>query len=176
MTVRFSLGAGSAISGTAGAWSGSDFRSATGATSVVGTNGATWYITGVQLEVGSSATGFEYRQYGQELALCQRYYQQLGSASGTANSTTGFSGAIQFPVQMRATPTAALTNRMSITDTYSADYTQSAATISFSGGNRVNTLGMNFDLANFSGLTVGRPYITLPVSYQNGIIAMSAEL
>jgi hypothetical protein len=48
--------------------------SATGATSVVGTNGATFYITGVQLEIGTTATPFERRLYGQELANCQRYY------------------------------------------------------------------------------------------------------
>jgi hypothetical protein len=69
------LGAGSTLSGTAGAWAGATYTSCTGATSVVGTSGATFYITGVQLEVGSSATGFEYRQYGTELALCQRYYE-----------------------------------------------------------------------------------------------------
>jgi hypothetical protein len=76
ITVNFGLGVGSTYSGTAGAWNGNFNMSATGATSVVGTNGATFYITGVQLEVGASATGFEYRQYGQELALCQRYYYQ----------------------------------------------------------------------------------------------------
>ena len=61
--VGFGLGVGSTYSGTAGSWSANNYLSATGATSVVGTNGATFYITGVQLEVGSSATGFEYRQY-----------------------------------------------------------------------------------------------------------------
>ena len=75
MVVNLSFGVGSTLSNTAGAWVAGTYVSATGATSVVGTNGATFYITGVQLEVGSSATGFEYRQYGQELALCQRYYE-----------------------------------------------------------------------------------------------------
>ena len=74
--VGFGLGVGSTYSGTAGAWAGSTYASATGATSIVSTNGATFYITGVQLEVGSSATGFEYRQYTTELALCQRYYEK----------------------------------------------------------------------------------------------------
>jgi len=73
MVVYFSLGTGTTYSGAAGTWAGSDYRSATGASSVVGTNGATWYFTGVQLEAGSTATPFEYRQYGTELALCQRY-------------------------------------------------------------------------------------------------------
>jgi hypothetical protein len=73
MTLCFGLGVGSTYSGTAGAWSAGQFYSATGATSVVGTNGATFYITGVQLEKGSTATSFDYRPYGTELALCQRY-------------------------------------------------------------------------------------------------------
>lgn len=73
--VNLGLGVGSTFSGTAGAWASSDFDSATGATSVVGTNGATFYVTGVQLEAGSAASPFEYRDYGRELLLCQRYYQ-----------------------------------------------------------------------------------------------------
>jgi hypothetical protein len=76
LRLGFGLGIGSSFSTTAGSWGAGNLFGLTGATSVVGTNGATFYITGVQLEVGSSATGFEYRQYGQELALCQRYYEK----------------------------------------------------------------------------------------------------
>jgi hypothetical protein len=100
--VYFGLGVGSTYSGTAGSWAGSGLFSATGATSVVGTSGATFYITGVQLEVGSSATGFEYRQYGTELTLCQRYYQQK---AGFVVTTTSIYQAIHFPVSMRVPPT-----------------------------------------------------------------------
>jgi hypothetical protein len=114
LAVYFSLGVGSTFSGTAGAWAGASYVSATGATSVVGTNGATFYITGVQLEVGSTATSFDYRPYGTELALCYRYYYQRNIASGDypfalqAYSTTAVYGAmVQFPVTMRATPTVA---------------------------------------------------------------------
>ena len=67
--VAFGLGVGAVSSGTAGSWSGSTYYSATGAVSVVGTNGATFYITGVQLEKGATATPFENRLYGTELAL-----------------------------------------------------------------------------------------------------------
>ena len=110
IAIRFGLGAGATYSGTAGAWAGSDYRSATGATSVVGTNGATFYITGVQLEAGSVATPFEYRQYGQELALCQRYYTRFncGTAYGrvlsvaVGNSSTLIRPTVQLPVRMRA--------------------------------------------------------------------------
>ena len=95
IAVLFGLGVGSTYSGTAGAWAGVDYRSATGATSVVGTNGATFYITGVQLEKGSTATSFDYRPYTTELQLCQRYFEKsfdIGTAvaqnSGTYNGTS----------------------------------------------------------------------------------------
>ena len=117
----FGLGSGSTYSGTAGAWTGSGLISATGAVNVMGTLNATWQITGVQLERGSNATSFEFRSYGQELALCQRYYQKsyaTETAPGTAtttnivgNSISGPSGAgnyigsVYFPVIMRAAPT-----------------------------------------------------------------------
>lgn len=109
----FSVGAGATYSGTAGAWSGSSLWSATGATSVVGTNGATFYITGVQLERGSTASSFEYRPYGTELALCQRYYYRVTSAgtsrvfgNGFVNSTTIADVILPFPVTMRDEPSA----------------------------------------------------------------------
>jgi hypothetical protein len=121
--VRFNLGSGSTYSGTAGAWASSDFRNATGATSVLATNGATFYITGVQLEKGSTATSFDYRPYGTELALCQRYYLKTfdqsvapvqnagrnGSLRAYAWTTSASTVAIgtnwQYPVEMRAAPT-----------------------------------------------------------------------
>jgi hypothetical protein len=112
ITILFSLGTGATISGTAGAWGAGNLFSATGATSVVGTNGATFYITGVQLEKGSTATSFDYRPYGTELALCQRYYfrntaDQVFTIFGTGQgvSTTGAAIYSALPVQMRATPT-----------------------------------------------------------------------
>jgi hypothetical protein len=104
-----SYGCAPAGQGAAGSWSGSDFRSVTGQVNVLGTNGATFYLTGVQLEVGSQATSFEYRQYGQELQLCQRYFQAW-TAYGSINYWGG-TGRFNFNllVQMRATPTFALT-------------------------------------------------------------------
>jgi hypothetical protein len=113
--VRFGLGAGSTYSSTAGSWQAGNYFSATGATSVVGTSGATFYITGVQLEVGSSATGYEYRVYSTELANCQRYYQNQSNAGVTNdNAISNVFGGKQvnyyFPVNMRANPTVVATN------------------------------------------------------------------
>jgi len=85
LSVFFSLGMGSTYSGTANTWSSTNYISTTGATSVVGTNGATWYVTGVQLERNTTATPFEWLPYGTELALCQRYYEIFtGNSNGTA--------------------------------------------------------------------------------------------
>jgi hypothetical protein len=113
MYVYFNLGSGSTFSGTAGTWAASQFTSATGATSVVGTNGATFYVTGVQLEVGTQATSFEYRQYQQELALCQRYYQTgIFSMSGYFGAVGSVGYSMQAPVVMRTTPTVVFTDTL----------------------------------------------------------------
>ena len=115
LQVRFGLGAGSTFSGTAGSWAGSNYFTAIGATSVVGTNGATFYITGVQLEKGSTATSFDYRPYGTELQLCQRYFQKwvwtLNSnvvTIGTCIATTEVDANFLFYFPMRTEPTVTI--------------------------------------------------------------------
>jgi hypothetical protein len=99
LNLSLSLGTGATYSATAGAWSNGLYTSATGATSVVGTSGATFYITGVQLEKGSVATSFDQRAYSQELAMCQRYYEMtynIGTVAGavTVNGASYGSGSI----------------------------------------------------------------------------------
>jgi len=109
--LTFCLGAGSTFSGTAGVWAAANYPSATGAVSVVGTSGATFYITGVQLEKGSVATGFDYRSYGTELGLCQRYYTNSGSGNFTGYAiSAGVIPNASYKVTMRATPTMVVTN------------------------------------------------------------------
>jgi hypothetical protein len=112
--VCFDLGAGSTFAGTAGAWTGSAKYAATGSVSVVGTLNATWYITGVQLEVGSVATPFERRPYGTELALCQRYCFRycLGNSNFLGIGSYYNSGTLFWttclPVSMRGSITATI--------------------------------------------------------------------
>ena len=111
INLSFGLGCGSTYSGTAGSWASADYRSVTGATSVVGTSGATLYITGVQVEVGTQATSFDFRDYGRELMLCQRYYFKTSSDAATLlgvgfiDSGTTFICQSSVPVPMRTSAT-----------------------------------------------------------------------
>jgi len=91
------------------------------ANAVVTTTNATWQITGVQLEVGSQATPFEHRSFGEELGLCMRYYEHDDS-EGSDNyrisfnkGTTGESYyfAIDYAVTKRAKPTTTVTQAYS---------------------------------------------------------------
>ena len=117
LQVMFGLGAGTTYSGTAGAWNSTNSYTATGAVPVVGTTGATFYITGVQLEKGSTATPFEHRQYGVELGLCQRYYYRSLSQGnhaqhynilGRITATNQSVFTMNLPVDMRTSPSTAL--------------------------------------------------------------------
>jgi hypothetical protein len=109
LLVSFGLGAGATYSGTANTWAGTYYNQPTSTVSVVGTNGATFYITGVQLEKGSTATSFDYRPYGTELALCQRYFETLGVYVSTSAWATIVNSAAPKVVK-RATPTLSVTN------------------------------------------------------------------
>jgi len=107
--VIFGLGTGATFSGTAGSWQAGNLSNVTGNTSVVGTNGATWYITGVQLEVGSAATTFDYRPYGAELALCQRYFELISGFEGSTIPSGQVGRVIYtYRVTKRAAPTVTL--------------------------------------------------------------------
>jgi hypothetical protein len=115
LRVRFDLGTGSTYKGTAGSWGSTFYNGVTGGVNVVATNGATFYITGVQLEVGSTATPFERRLYNQELANCQRYYfkdfpntNYSPFGTGSLYNSTNAQIVYKFPVPMRALATMAI--------------------------------------------------------------------
>jgi hypothetical protein len=108
----FGLGAsGTASGGTVNTWQNGNFTQPAGTVSVVSTNAATWYVTGVQLEKGSTATSFDYRPYGTELALCQRYAQRWGGSYAYEAISNGYwtaatSASLQVPLKttMRTQP------------------------------------------------------------------------
>jgi hypothetical protein len=111
--LEFTLGGGTDEIVTADTWrADTATKIVAGSVYLPATSGATWQVTGVQLEKGSTATSFDYRPYGTELALCQRYYYKLQS-SGAADIAVGYNASttaqrniINFPVQMRTAPSA----------------------------------------------------------------------
>ena len=115
-------------------------------------------ITGVQLEVGDTATPFEHRSYGDELAKCQRYYAQIAQGAGVCTSTgTNLYLSVKLPVRMRAVPSVSQTGAMGINDG-SSNLEQSSASInSYNEGGTLDSLFVS--LNNFSGLTSNRPVV-----------------
>ena len=173
--LHIGLGVGSTYSGTAGSWAGANYLSATGATSVVGTNGATFYITGVQLEKGSTATSFDYRPYGTELALCQRYFWN-GSVFPSFTASTVRDGGnfanmpMQNPVQMRVTPTATTTGTWQYYSNASA-WTNGAQNSLVPSSTLFNTIGV--DIGTNAEPTLGTSWF---VRTNGGTFSLSSEL
>jgi hypothetical protein len=176
LDVVFGLGVGSTFNGTAGAWTAGNIISATGATSVVGTNGATFYITGVQLEQNTSATPFERRLYNQELANCQRYYWQqnytqsnnrfgMGTAAGAI--TDGFQ--ISLPVPMRTTPSVVFSNVGLYDGT-------STFTISSIGANYSTPTLLSALINNSSSITAGKSVQLYAINSSASVSTSGAEL
>jgi len=116
LRVYFNLGAGSTYVGTANTWNAGGYVSPSGATSVVGTSGATFYITGVQLEKGSTATSFDVRSYPTELGMCQRYYEKIpaGIYGAVGVRTTDWYGNIMWQVEKRTNATCTLNGTINI--------------------------------------------------------------
>ena len=178
IVIWFGLGVGPSTSGAAGSWTASELNSATGAASVIGTLNATWFITGVQLEKGSTATSFDVLPYGTELALCQRYAIKLGGdtanngymAFGTGGNTTTALLFYYPQTAFRTTPSLSSYASLVIDDTNGA--------ISISNlvldpnGSSPNFVRLN---ATATGLAQFRPYF-LRSSASTGNLILSAEL
>ena len=183
LRVSFGIGVGSTYSGTAGSWSANNYLSATGATSVVGTNGATFYITGVQLEKGSTATSFDYRPYGTELQLCQRYFETLTSVGGSsayvnflnggANATTQARFVYNYQVQKRSYPSVTFTTASGFSTQTGADaLTTCTALVAEHLG--INACQVTTTVA--SGLTAGATSRLIANNVNTAVISCSAEL
>jgi hypothetical protein len=146
----FCIGSGSNFTATAGSWSASATYAPTGQVSVVGTNGATFYITGVQLEKGSTATSFDYRPYGTELALCQRYCIVLSRDGGNSrlfgfNYTTAAPLVrANFPVQVRTGATGIIVT--TAVNTFTLYQNGTTTTISSIGFDTGDVFGANLSL------------------------------
>jgi hypothetical protein len=178
------LGAGSGVSGTANAWGTGTSYFPTGATSVVGTNGATFYITGVQLEVGSTATSFDYRPYGTELQLCQRYYYK--AVTGTlfnqlafcnVRTTTSHYAFLQMPVTLRANPSSVDYSTIGIIAAWGAAVTGLNSLTLADAAYGAGQTQVLLDAVTSSGVgTVGQVSMLLGNNFATGYVALNAEL
>jgi hypothetical protein len=150
--VGWSLGTGStnAAAGS-NAWSSSTGIGAPSEVNTVATVGATFYITGVQLEKGTTASSFEFRSYGKELMLCQRYFQTTQFFTGIMNSSSSVIGMINWSVWMRSSPTISTSGNIEVTDGYTADYSQSSGGIS-TNYQVNNSTGAMVSMVGFSGM------------------------
>ena len=175
--VLFSMGDGSTYStATPNTWVSGDYRNINTNVRISANAGATWQVTGVQLEAGTTASPFEYRQYGTELALCQRYYEKLSGAgtagvfgSGAAGSTTDFRSYVRFSTPKRATPTISFS--AANTFLYQGTSTTTPSAITSAAANTFSSL-----VSATGTYTAGQAYTLLDNISSSTYIASDSEL
>jgi hypothetical protein len=180
--IRWDMGVGTINSGAStNAWNttAASKVGVTGTVKITQNTGATFHLTGVQLEKGSAATAFENRQFGTELALCQRYYAKVGpytsgiypgfGTAGGETSTAAF-GVFNTPVTMRSSPTFTSSGTLSL---YSASFSNitNFGTAYYTN----NTVAININVSG-GGLTAGRFYSILANNDATAFIQFSSEL
>jgi hypothetical protein len=174
----FSLGIGSDYNtGTTNSWVNvSNGQGSTSHTSLMSTLNATWQVTGVQLEVGTQATSFDWRPLNIELAMCQRYFQKVAGFTCVGSSSTSPGLSIQYVVPMRTSPSVGQTGVLTIENMGTDDKVQSSTSIAIRSS-RINSTGAALSLDNFSGLTQFRPYLhNVNHNGTDNYITLSAEL
>jgi hypothetical protein len=153
MIILWALGVGSDREGTANTWAAGNFYSTSESTNLMATLNATWYITGVQLEVGSVATPFERRPFGTEFMLCQRYYEISfagGTGYGDGANTVGFG--LNFAVEKRSAPTATISS------------TIGAVNFASPTTSNITTRGAIYQAGSVSSAGLSRSYSTVTLS------------
>ena len=184
INIGFVFLSGSTYTGTPNQWNNAGNVGPTDQVNLLETNGATWYITGIQLEVGKNATDFEHRSYGEELALCQRYFYINGGAQHNiisqafAPHTTEIAVAWPHPTEMRAVPTVTISStNNNNTDFYFRTINNSGFSLT-GNGRSLTQMTKHHASIWFNGMS-GVPQVPGQVRVQNGRTAhihLSAEL
>jgi len=181
LTIGICLAAGSSRVGTGNTWSGSTFYGVTGQVDWQATASNTFYFTGFQLEKGSTATSFDYRPYGTEFMLCQRYCYKISTSGGYSSfattgqfvSTTRVDFPILFPTYMRSSPTATYTAANTyLPSSAGTDFTPSAVA-SVGGSASPQAISVNFTV---TGGTAGRAATLTDNNTASSSMIFSAEL
>ena len=171
------LGSGSTREGTAGSWQSSNIVATSNQVDWINTSGATFYITGVQLEKGSTATSFDYRPYGTELALCQRYFYKIvgdlnpfaGLGSGVVTGLTTARVYIKYPVNARTSPTISFGGVVYVYDGGNATVTS----VAINAGDQ--SCSVDFTCSG-GGITIGRGCVANTANASTDFLQFSAEL
>ena len=169
-------------------WGSTKLSSPNSTDSIIKTAGATWQLTGVQLELGKVATPFEYRSYGEELTLCQRYYEKVAydtskdSGGGDAAETlicNGFAyttarslNHLKFDAIKRTQPTVTIVGGVNKIEVLDAGGDGWVTTTAFNA--RANIHGARLDLTHPSSLTAG--YALEVRILSGGYLNIDAEL
>ena len=175
VSIKFSTGCASGYLGTAGTWAGSDYRGATVTVQIQATNAAYFSVTGIQWEIGSIATDFEHRSYGDEVLHCQRYLQKwisetnlfVGRGNGTATAIVG----VPLAVALRASPTITMTGTAKV---FEHDASSTSTDTPAVAAWQVNNPSMVISETGFSGLTDDRVMSWCITG--SGTLTLSAEL
>lgn len=156
MEIRFSFMAGSTYHGTANTWQAGNLFAASGIANAINSTSNNVFLTGVKLEVGSTATDFEHKYYNEELRLCQRYCRKLGSGVlGLASGTTTFYFSAPFELPMRATPTLTLFDTsVGVGNMISYDKTSSGSAFTLARSSKTGAVGV---INGFTSMTAGDP-------------------
>lgn len=183
LAITFNLGSGSSREQAEGSWGTGNVDGASGSTGSdtwVNTSGATFFITGIQLEEGSSATPFESRSYADELIRCQRYTVKFGGVTAYdylgvgGYNTAGMKTHVTLPQMMRAVPIVESTGTVGHW-TASSDYAGYTITAISKAGSVHDYNHITLDMA-FSGGSNGAQYHAWGNNNASAKIIIAAEL
>ena len=158
--------------GTAGTWTTNSFFTTSNTVNHMDSTSNDFYVTGFQVEVGDTATEFEYRSFDEELFSCQRYFQLISGGCFPAASASTLEGSVTRR-EMRVAPTIGATAVLKAEDPSVTVYTQSSAVVTTVNADK---FAEKMQLKNFSGLSTQRPYFLRNPDAGSGQVTLEAEL
>lgn len=181
MNLIWDLGGGSNYNTTPNTWTSGNYYTTAGTTKLVSATNATFYITGVQIEKGTTSTSFDYRPYGTELALCQRYCFTLGNGVDSnwgIGRWEGTAALIQiiFPQQMRSVPTITIPNMAGLQLVYPEVAWYNVTGLLGIHKNGTISADINVGTANAPGTVPGKTFAQLAANSGSPMLLATSEI